>query len=61
MELRKYYFCRNISDMPAIYSIADVVVSISIEPEALLFQLKDVRCANQLLAPIMEDQKILLK
>ena len=34
MELRKIIFAGNISDMPAIYSIADVVLSTSIEPEA---------------------------
>merc|ERR1711991_106122 len=27
-------FCGNISDMPAVYSIADIVLSTSIEPEA---------------------------
>ena len=27
-------FCGNISDMPAVYSVADVVLSTSIEPEA---------------------------
>ena len=27
-------FCGNISDMPAVYSVADIVLSTSIEPEA---------------------------
>ena len=30
----KIIFCGNLSDMPAVYSIADVVLSTSIEPEA---------------------------
>tara|TARA_X000001036_G_C20662226_1_gene799371 strand:- start:842 stop:2008 length:1167 start_codon:yes stop_codon:yes gene_type:complete len=30
----KIMFCGNLSDMPAVYSIADVVLSTSIEPEA---------------------------
>ena len=45
--------------MPAIYSIADVVLSTSIEPEAFgRISAEDARCVNQLLAQIMEDQKI---
>jgi len=30
----KIYFCGHLSDMPAVYSIADVILSTSIEPEA---------------------------
>ena len=30
----KIIFCGNLSDMPAVYSIADIVLSTSIEPEA---------------------------
>ena len=30
----KIIFCGNLTDMPAVYSIADIVISSSIEPEA---------------------------
>lgn len=30
----KIIFCGNISDMPAVYSIADIIISASLEPEA---------------------------
>ena len=45
--------------MPAIYSIADVVSQHQLSQRHLdVFQLKDAQCVNQLLAQIMEDQKI---
>ena len=32
--INRVIFCGNISDMPAVYSVADIVLSTSIEPEA---------------------------
>ena len=32
--MKKVIFCGNLNDMPAVYSIADIVLSTSIEPEA---------------------------
>ena len=32
--INRVVFCGNISDMPAVYSVADIVLSTSLEPEA---------------------------
>ena len=52
----------NISDMPAVYSVADIVLSTSLSQKLLgEFLPRDVQCQNLLFQPTMVGAEKLLK